>query len=529
MKKLLVFILVFILVIAMLLCSGCAGNKKPQIPDNGIEAPKDDDTEQTPKPEIQQPQEDSTKTNGAVRDCVKYNNINGADVEVEVLSRKSGDSSFNPNFRQAEMIYGAIQYKKAHPEEKVTIKLASFHLSVVASACLNKDSDEYGKMKSLYDCEYDENYARISYLTIAAAKYGIDVTVIGQIDASAVMQIASDGTLVSKPDYDFEQYYLGHMHDACVQGVEGEVSDYLTFRKAKWTSYGDRAAADMMHLKLCTVSHMLDGNKIRRFGVWQSATNLDCIDYRGANGNDGQQSGMVIWNHKEIYTVSSNVADLTAKYCNQEDILEFREALVSRTVEQKRLIAQGKYFEIKESERVIYLGTKDDSIFELRFTPLDGAVGAWDIENNPYAKYITAMKSSTDYVIFSASNSNFSDCEFTKIWSKTVFDAFENANSNKSRLRIDYVTNGFDYTPIKDNNLVEYFSINSNYVHSKDVQLSYVENNERKYISILSTTNIHVGSFSYQLNMMSVIKESKSTGPSFFNAFGKFNSFGGIQ
>lgn len=467
------------------------------------------------------------KQQGAVRGVVTYENINGNTVDVEVLTRYSNDVYFNPNFRQAEMLYGAIEYKKQHMQEDVSIKLTSFHFSVVAAACVEKGNFYYGTMKSLYNADYDDNYIRISYLLVLASKYGIHVTAIGQIDASATNQMGG-----ARNDYHFEEYFAGKMEEDCVNGVQGKVKDYLNFQKAYWTSYGDRSAADMMHFKFCTVSHMLEDGKVKRYGLWQTSTNLDALDWRGSNGNDALQAGVVIWGHKELYTITNNVIEMLSKYCGQEEAPFYRQELISKTLEQVEKIKSGKAANIDLNEQVVYLGTENDQVFEMYFTPLASAYGSWDLELNPYSKYISKLANSTDYIIFSAINPNFNDCEFARIWNANILNAFVTVNNPKSRLCISYNTSGFDFSAIKKGVNAEFISINEDRktgLHSKDAQLSYVENGTRQFVSILSTTNIHEGAFAYQANSMIVIKENENIGSNFFNLFGKYNSFGAIK
>lgn len=66
-------------------------------------------------------------------------------------------------------------------------------------------------------------------------------------------------------------------------------------------------------------------------------------------------------------------------------------------------------------------------------------------------------------------------------------------------------------------------SINKNVidsVHSKDLQLSYVENGQRQYVSIFNSLNIHEGSMSYQANTILVVKENANTGNNVYVALG---------
>ncbi len=459
---------------------------------------------------------------GAVRGVVHFSNINGNDVDVEVLTRYAGDAYYNPNFREAEMIYGAIAYKKEHKDANVSIKLTSFHISVVAAACIKKDSDKYGLMKSLYDEDYDKDFVRISYLLVLACKYGINTTVIGQVDASAVWQ--SEGP---RADYHFDEYFQSKMNESCVEGVQGKVGDYLRFKKCFWTSYGDRSAADMFHTKFCTVSHCLIDGEEKFNGLWQSATNLDGIDAWGGNGNNNMQSGVVIWGHKELFTITNNMIDLAFNYCGQEDAVQYRKAMREKSQEQYNKLINGE--PVNLDEQIIYIGTETDKVFEMYFTPLYSTYGSWDTNLNPYTKYISKMADSTDYIIFSANNANFSDAEFNRIWNQTVLDAFVNVNNPKSRLNICYDTHDFDFSAIELGKNAEFITFAGTNNHSKDIQVSYKDENIRHYVSVLATTNCHEGAMAYQANSYIVIKENEKTGANFFNLFGKYTSHGAIE
>jgi hypothetical protein len=55
--------------------------------------------------------------------------------------------------------------------------------------------------------------------------------------------------------------------------------------------------------------------------------------------------------------------------------------------------------------------------------------------------------------------------------------------------------------------------------HIKDMQLSYVENEERMYITILNSLNFHEGSAYHQTNTILVVKESISAGNDFYKSY----------
>ena len=263
---------------------------------------------------------------------ITYDNINGKTVTAYTLMVDYEEAFVNnPNFAQAVMIYQAIRYKDKHPEENVQITITSFHFSVYLAACLDESNPDYGKMICLYDAEYnDQGYYRLSYLLVEAAKKGIEVTVIGQIDASGVTQ--ADGSW--RADASFWIFFAdSQWQPAYISGKI--VADYLTFRVAHWTAYGDKSAADMMHNKTCSVSHYIDNDGVEHEdAIWIGSINLDGISGMGMNGNNTVQTGLVVTNHAELRRVIYNYTRLMTNYCEQEEISLFREAVITANTKQ---------------------------------------------------------------------------------------------------------------------------------------------------------------------------------------------------
>ena len=473
------------------------------------------------------------KSNFQSLDTVKYENINGKTVTVDIFKRSQDEALNNPNVGQGLLIYQCIRYKQAHPDEEVYITCTSFHFSIVLSVCVDPESEYFGYMRSLYDCDFDDDgFYRISYLLIWAAKLGINVIAIGQIDASAVRQNGK-----SKNDYHFDEYFLSHLDDDTE--IEGKkVGDFLTFRKANWTSYGDKSASDMMHVKSCSVTNYLDFDDVEHgAGVWLSSTNLDGIDSHGRNGNNGLQTGVIISEHEPIRQVVYNYTRLMAEYCGQEEIAQFRNKINKMNTEQVDAILDGRADEIAEEDRIVYIGSPTDDVFELYFTPIGGNVGVWDTVHNPYSKYISKLNpnvSGDNSITFAWNNVKYlNNFEFSKTLTNTIVYAFTtNARlTNKLYLHLP----GFETDRLND--LVEGKNIGRKAVnanlketyHSKDFQLSYVENGTRYYISVLNSLNFHQGSMSYQTNTILVVKETRKTGNDLYVDFGKAVTMGVIN
>ncbi len=476
-----------------------------------------------------EPPRTENTTNLQSLSTTKFENINGKTVTVDLYKRNSGEALNNPNVGQAILLYQCIRYKQAHPEEDVYITFTSFHVSVVAAACVNPESSSYGYMKSLYDCEYDaEGFVRISYLLVCAAKLGVEVTVVGQLDANPVP--VQDG---KRDDYSFDEYFTSHLTDAAVDGKT--VGDFMTFRCVKWTSYGDKSASDMMHVKSCTVSNYIDNDGVEHGGsVWLGSTNLDGISYLGSNGNDCLQTGVIISDHEEIRTCVYNYVRLMSEYCGQEEISLFRNKIVKMNTDQIDAITAGE--EIDKDKQIVYLGSETDDVFEMHFTPLGGSAGTWDTTYNPYSKYISKLLPSVSgagSITFAWNNVKYlTNFEFSKNLMNVLSTAFkENARlTNKLYLRLPGIDESV-FADLSAGQNIGVKSINKNLgvpLHSKDFQLSYLENNERKYVTVLNSLNFHQGAMSYQTNTILVIKETRKTGNKVYVSLGTLTTNGVI-
>ena len=518
------FSLIMILVVCICpLLSGCGGN------------PDDPVLDVTSK----------VATSFGGRSAYVFEDINNKDVTVETFFwyQNEGNKN-NPNIGQAVMLNDAIRYKQAHPEKDVYATITSFHYSVVLGVCLDEKSPNYLKVKPLYDAEYDdEGYVRIAYLPIKAAKLGIKVIVIGQIDASPVPQ----GDNKYKNDYSFEEYYNNYLNkDAEISGKK--VSDFLTFRVAEWTSYGDKSATDMMHLKSCSVSNYRDYKGVDHgSAVWLGSVNLDGIDVWGNNGNNNTQSAVIISEHDEIRNVLYNYTELMSKYCKQEAIYEFRHLVNTLNKKQIDFIEAGQEDKIMKNEQIVYLGSKTDKVFELYFTPLADSVNEWDTKYNVYSKYfekLLPLNTQGNPITLSWANAKYKeDGEFSQTLVNVMRKAFEENKNKENRIflhlpytdadeedggeltRLDYSI--FDSLVVGKDIGFKKFGVEYG-VHTKDLQMSYVENGKRQYVTILNSLNFHQGSAYYQTNSFLVIKESNAVGNNIYVDMGKFMSEGAI-
>ena len=445
-----------------------------------------------------------------------YEGVNGKTVTVDTLVRHPNDAEDNPSFGEGILIYQAMLYKRAHPEEEVNIDVSSFRFSVEAAVCINRNSKYFGYMRNLGKKEYDENgFVRVAYLLVSAAKMGVNVTVIGQMDAYPRSSGAPS----------FDAYFTARLDEPCDPAyTSGVVGDHLKYRYVYWTAYGDDAATDMMHTKLCAVSHYLDKDGVEHSGsVWMSSTNLDGINSTGTNGNNGVQTGCIISDHDEIYRISRNYLQLISEYCGQEDVYEFREIVIQRMNEQIDLINQGRGGEIPAAEQIVYLGGEDDGVFELYFSPFGGDSATWDEVHNPFCKYMRKLCESDDYIMFSWSNVKFSkNFTLSSSMERMIVKAFHDNRNPENRLYI--LLPSFDSSAFNDLQVgvdIGYKSIGTaayGTVHSKDLQFSYSENGQRHYVTLLNSMNVHYGAMAYQSNYALVIHETECPEDSVFFA-----------
>lgn len=464
----------------------------------------------------------SVKNNNYLsRGEVVYENINGKDVTVYTSFRVKGESQKNPNFAQIQMVWQAIKYKEKYPEKDVFVTLTSYRLSGTLAGCLDESSEEYGDLKCLYEGDYDKEtgYYRLSYLLCEAARKGIYVTVIGHANASSV----KINETKKKGDEPFYNYFSKHLNDPCY--IEGKViSDYMIMQKSGWTL--DKGGTDMMHLKSCTVSNYIDrdGND-RGTAVWLGCTNVDGVDYLGRNGLDYVQSGAVICDHDEIYRVTYNFTQLMAQYPEQEEILVFRRLAQIRATKQIDLIKAGKGDEIPSDEQIVYIGTESDKVFELYFTPLGGEASIWDEEYNPYCKYIGKLATSDPdggYIELLWNNPKYVVKGFSvgKIILDVLSAKFLESGNPENNLHMQ--TPGPDWSifdELKEGVNIGVKALNryrSRNYHSKDVQVTYVEDGVRYYVTLFNSLNMHEGAMYYQTNSILVVKETEETGNDFY-------------
>ena len=442
------------------------------------------------------------------RNTTYFENINGKTASVDTFVYYPFHKANNTNVGEGLLIYQALLYKQAHPDEEVYIDISSFRFSIEAAVNINRNSRYFGYMRNLVGQDYDEyGFVRISYLLVTAAKMGIHVTAIGQMNAYPISSV----------DPRLQDYFTDQLNDPCdpKYAKNSVIGDYLTFRFCHWTSYDDNDATDMMHTKMCAVSHYLDMNGVEhRDAVWSSSANLDGIQSNGQNGNSKLQTASIVSDHKELYRVAANYLRLMAQYCEQEDVYPFRDMINRRTKEQVDQILAGQGSSIPKNEQIVYLGTPTDDVFELYFAPFGGSSVVWDEQYNPYCKYMRKMYDSDDYILFTWNNANYNNgFALGKQMETFIQEAFHKNADPRNKIYVNlegFDTSVFDDLTVgKDIGLASFNHKDYGAIHSKDLQLSYGENGQRYYVTMLNSMNIHGGSMYYQSNFMLVIKEKR--------------------
>lgn len=481
-------------------------------------------------------------TNLQSQGTATFANINGETVMADAFYRKKNEALNDPNVGLGLLLYQCIQYKIKHPEADVEICFSSYRTSPTIAVCVVPQSRYYGYMRSLYGNgnDYDENgFVRIAFMLVEAAKMGIDVTIVGQLNSYAVKQYNSAGDLKKVAEASYVEYFnAGLKQDCYAKYAEGKkVSDFMTFRKVEW-SLEDKGGTDMMHVKTLTASHYLatDGTEYEN-AIFLTSSNLDAIDYKGCNGNNGSQSGIIVTGHEQIYNCTVNYVKLMAEYYEQEKLYEMRNLVHQRNTAQAALILAGRADEIPADEQLIYLGSETDKVFKLYFTPLARGVDSWDTEINPYCEhaqnlYESSIKYPDEYLIY-----NFNCPTYTRSFNvsytmaEMVNRAFINTKNPENRISIQ--AKNYDYTELQQLKVGKeigftFFKNKSPGVHNKDLLMSYVKDGERKYVSLLSSCNFHSGAPWFQTNTLITVTETDATGDIFFRAFGKAATAGAV-
>lgn len=448
-----------------------------------------------------------------------FENINNKTVTVDAFNRNQTDNLNDPNFGQSMLIYQCIQYKVAHPETEMYIDFASYRLSITASACLRRDSKFFGYMRSLFNEEYNDfGFVRMAFTLVEAARMGIHVTMTPQLNSYAVQQYSSTDSSghasIGEPSY--VTYFNSALSKKCYSSYapNKKVSDFLVFKQIKWNV--EEIGQDMQHVKTCTVSHYLDfhGNEHEN-AVFFESSNVDAITYLGRNGNGGSQTGVIVTNHEDLFRCTHNFVKLMANYSEKNDVTEFRRIARSKSQKQIDLINSGLQNTIPSNEQIVYLGSSNDNVFELYFSPFGGNVATWDKTYNPFCKYISEFKKSDGPIVFTWTLPYVDyGHAFDYTMEDMIAEAFHDNKNPKNRIYLHVP--GFNekkYNDLKVGTDIGFKYVNQNlakYLHSKDVIMSYYVGEYHKYVSLISSCNFGYGPYWYRTNSTLVIKENEN-------------------
>ncbi len=489
-----------------------------------------------------------------------YYNVNGTTVKLDLLKFHTNEIYGNNSFAEAEVIFNTIRYKLAHPTEEVYLDFSSYRFSIGAAACVDMNNPKYGTMKQLFDSNFTISadtgrieYIRLSYLMVLAAKCGVHVRTMAQLNGYYLQDNVVGGKLEGYKQIDeasFLDYMNGFLTTSCyeLEGLSGKtVGDFLTNRRTEWIVV-ERSASDMMHYKSCASSAIIDNRGAERKNVvWLSSQNLDGInvastvpitDYNnnhptveGSNGNNNMQTGVVIYGHDDIYRVCKNYYNIQWENCEQEDADNFRFEVRHRNAEQFELINSGHADQIPADEQILYLGSATDNVFEMYFTPLVGSTHSFDKRYNPFAKYTAKMLNSEDWIAYSLYNVKFNHGTITEAWTQMIVEAFKKNQNVNNKLRIHCVDNlygadnwftaRYDFLEVGKN--IGFKEVQYPYqlpwLHNKDITVSWKENGVRQYVVVQTSLNIHSGAFAYQSNYMLVVHENEQMGHKFYDDY----------
>lgn len=463
-----------------------------------------------------------------------YADINGETVTAEAFYRTPNEGLHDPNCGLGLLLYQCIQYKLKYPEADVKVTFASYRTSSSAAVCVIPGSKYYGYMRSLFTTDYDEQgFVRISFMLVEAARMGIEVTAVTQLNSYGKKQYnPSTDSLKTRTQMDFAKYFRDAQSVKCYDKyAEGKkVSDFFTFSKVGWRV--NDITIDMQHLKSLAVSHYIatDGTEHKN-AVFFSSSNLDDNDYRGANGNNSSQSGVIISDHEALFRITYNYTRLMTRYDSQEGLYELRDVMRRLNMEQYELIVSGREDEIPRDEQILYLGSETDSVFELYMTPFGGGTDMWEPRYNPICKYIDKLQASDDYVEFFWNAYGYGHCNLGETMRRKLEDVFC-SRPNPLNKYVVKATN-FDSSKIeslKVGSEIGFCSVKSSSgIHSKDLVMSYSENGVRHNVCLLTSCNYYNAAYYYRTNSMLVINEIEDDTPGFYEIFNRRYSYGAIS
>lgn len=455
------------------------------------------------------------------RNTVVYNDINGSRVLADAYYGGEDEALNDPDAGVGMLLYSAITYKIANPDENVSISLVCGDMSLSTAVCVIPQSRYFGYMRALEGKDYDGNgFIRIAFLLVEAAKMGIDVTVVGQTSGEESSE---------KPEDSFESYFGNALKQDCYgkYAKGAKVADYMSFSTVDWKSEenGDKP---MVGLTALTVSSYLDRyGESHENAVFFSQTALSAVDGKGLNGP--ARSGVAITGHGEIYNATVNFIDLVAANSGAEGFDTFKKTLEERSSAQRSMIESGFEYLIAENEQIVWLGGWNDSVFKLCFAQ-GGAVDGENIVRDSFCEKLESLGEAAtlypnDHRILSLSGINSSLLSFADGIVNTAF--VENSHAeNRLEIRADgYKNEALSELLVGES--IGYLDLDGSFVAgSAEALLSYIENDERKFVSLILSGDVEKTSC---INSMLSITESEKMGDAFYASMGVASTDGCIK
>ena len=188
----------------------------------------------------------------------------------------------------------------------------------------------------------------------------------------------------------------------------------------------------------------------------------------------------------------------------------------------KNLIKQF-YNESKYCENsIVYLGTKEDDVFKVYFTPLGSDVNMWDEIYNPFSFYYRDIQKNDDYLLLMIVTPKFYRFTLSDYYLDMIGKTLNINDKGKASISFP------NYINFDDFKITNVHTWNGQYKHNKDVLLSYSIDGNRVYVSILNSLNTHSGSSNYQCNHIFIITE-KNYDNSIFKLISYLSSDGFIN
>lgn len=446
-----------------------------------------------------------------------YNDINGKDVTTNYYYWPGMTQLDHPNVGMGLLLYKAIKYKLQYPEQPNEVGLTSFHFALTAGLNLVKNSKYYGTMKRMSDEYMDrDGYVRISYLAAYAASIGIDVYIIPQLGSSN----AEDSMEA------LDEYYESLVDLPCSAKhslADHTIGEFLHYTPCRWVSYGAKSASDMFHIKTTYAKHYLsDQGTVYDNTLFTSSANLDSVYDDGTIGLNVSQTGFIVSNHEYLYRTLRNFVVYVSDYCSQDDVFEFRKNFKDKIIEQKAAIKTAGYESIKD-EMMIYLGSPQDSVFELQITPFTDYMTNWT-DDNPYCKYVDKLNESKGAISFYFTNPKFSfNGDFLQSFMKKTINSFlisrPQEEVDKSVFYVGSPASESMFSSIVIGTHAGRKVINNKANHQKDILFEYEEAGLRYSTLVLTTSNYHSGSNFYQVNSCLLVKQIEGVNTGVSDAF----------